>query len=277
MTRRLRLSALALVPSIAAAWAVLSCASFSATDAGGETADAGGADAGFADTAITDETGTPPGADAACNAARYCACQVDAAFCADFDGTGIVEEWDQKTEAGGGMISAVTSERSAPNAMRVVTPVVSGVGVALNANVTKRIQGDVGKLSLAFDIADSLPCAVGVDAVTYVDISALGASGAAVGNTSILATKSGVKVFVKGGPNEYTGLKPFPNTRKWTRVAFVVSSGMLVVTFDDEPAAAPIPFPLTGASFDLRVGLTATSGFGMCAASYDDVVVRVTP
>jgi hypothetical protein len=259
MMRRLRLSVLALVPAIAAGPAVLSCGSFSA--------DGGGADAG---------TGADVGADAACSAARYCACQSAAAFCADFDGPAVVAEWDQKTEAGGGAISAIASDRSAPSALQTVTPAVASA-IALNASVTKRIQGDVAKLSLAFDLADTADCAVGVDSVTYVDVAALDSSGAAAGNTSLLATKSGVKVFVKGGPNESTDLQPLPNTRRWTRVAFAVSSGMLVVTFDGEPAAPPIPFPLSGASFDLRLGVTAMAGSSMCTASYDDVVVRLAP
>jgi hypothetical protein len=272
MTTRLRGGTLAtLVGSVVAGLVAFACGSFSPSDPGAS-------DAGAVPDAGTDGTGgsgIEPERDA-CAGPRYCDCQVGVAFCADFDGPSVVSEWDQNVVTGAGTVAATPSERSAPNALHTTMAAVSSADERGSARVSKRLQGDVASLSLAFDVGAIGLCAMNGDAVHYVEIIAYDVAGKRLENVSLLATKSGLKLFAKGAATEYTDLVPLPNTREWTRVAIVQKGGMLSITYDGQPAGGPVPFSFTSASFDVTFGIAMNgpSAFTACEVEYDNVVLR---
>lgn len=262
---------LALGASLACAAAA--CGNFSATDP--NTSADGSTDA---TRAPADGGADAPGADAGCPAKRACGCVVGATFCADFEGTTVVEEWEVKTEENGGILSFAASDRSAPNALHAATSPLSADGGAsaltAKALVSKTFFNDISKISLSFDMAaPSTPCAMDSDATYFVSL--IPADG--VGSAALLQTKSGPMLYVKGGPNEHTALKPFTNTKMWTHVTMEAMDGMLVVSYDGAPAAGPIPFATTSSAFVLAIGLTNEPAATACSVSYDNVVLRVVP
>ncbi|MDB4935261.1 MAG: hypothetical protein JWP87_2233 [Labilithrix sp.] len=274
MTIRLHSGAFSLASgSCVAALVAIACGSFSASEPVGDP-----------DGGSTSDAGNVPGAEGGSGAdgttaARYCDGRAGAAFCADFDGPTVLTEWDQQMETGAGVLSAISSERSAPNALHATTPAVIAGATPASALVAKRVQGDVATLSLAFDIGATKSCATNGDAVTYVEVITYASGGGTLANFSLLETKSGLKMFVKDGMNEYTDLTPLPNTREWTRVTVEAAGGMLTIAYDGQRAASPIPFTFTSASFDVRVGVNAggPSAYTPCEAEYDNVVVRFAP
>jgi hypothetical protein len=268
---------LALGASLACAAAA--CGNFSATDPSPSVDGSTDAtDATDASSAPADGGADAPGADAGCTAKRACGCVVGATFCADFEGTTVVEEWEVKTEENGGILSFGASDRSAPNALHAATSPLSADGGAFaltaKALVSKTFFDDISKISLSFDMAaPSAPCAMNSDATYFVSLTPADA----VGSAAFLQTKSGPMFFVKGNPNEYTPLKPFTNTKTWTHVTMEAMDGMFVVSYDGAPAANPIPFATTSSSFVLAIGLTNEPAATACTVSYDNVVLRVAP
>ncbi len=255
---------------------VAACGNFSATDPS-PSAD-GSTDATDATSVPADGGADAPGADSGCAAKRACGCVVGATFCADFEGTTVVEEWEVRTEENGGILSFAASDRSAPNALHAVTSPVAADGGAFAATakalVSKTFFSDLSKISLSFDMAaPATPCAMNSDATYFVSL--IPSDG--IGSAALLQTKSGPMFFVKGGPDEYTALKPFTNTKTWTHVTMEARDGMFVVSYDGAPAANPIPFATTSSSFVLAIGLTNEPAATACSVSYDNVVLRVVP
>lgn len=255
---RLGTCALGLALGVAVAAAALACGTFSSADVSAPPADAG--------------------SDARCTGPRACSCVVGAVFCADFEGTTAVEEWELKTEENGGTLSFGASDRSAPHARQAATSPSAAdggpFGATSKAVVAKTFFADVAKVSLSFDMAaPSPPCAKDSDATYFVSL--IPADG--IGSAALLQTKSGPKLFVNGGVNEYTALKLFTNTKTWTHVTMEAKGGMFIVSYDGAPAAAPIPFATTSSAFVLAIGLTNEPAATACAVSYDNVVLRVVP
>lgn len=224
----------------------------------------------------------PPGADGAtsCAASRFCACQMGAAFCSDFDGPTLFEEWDAKQVAGG-MLAAVPSQRSAPNALRVQTPPTDVAGVpTASATLTRHIEGNVAKMTLSIDVSAQNACAHDIEAAVYVELLGLDrpdGAGPGAGKLALLATKSGAKLLVKDGSESYVDLLPPPDTKPWSTLAIVLANGQAQVIVDDRKAADPVEFLLTSTKLDLVIGVTAGPGSDACEATYDNVVVRFAP
>ena len=272
-TKRLGTGVIGLALGVALACAAPACGTFSSADPNAS---------GDAATDATDALGgggmDAPGSDSGCPGARACGCVVDATFCADFEGTTAVEEWEVKTEENGGTLSFVASDRSAPHGLQAATSPVAADGgpfaATAKAVVSKTFFADISKISLSFDMAAPfVPCAKDSDATYFVSL--IPADG--IGSAALLQTKSGPMIFVKGGVNEYTALKLFTNTKTWTHVTMEAKDGMIIVSYDGAPAAAPIPFATTSSAFVLAVGLTNEPAATACAVSYDNVVLRVVP
>jgi hypothetical protein len=247
-----------------AAGALVACSSF------------GGSDGPSADAAVADDAATPDdgasSADASC--ARYCACQSDAAFCADFDTAALLGEWDKMNASDGSVLEAVASDRSPPNALQLSTPAsAEGTGASV---VKKTIVGDVATMSLSFDIAPSM-LSISADAGASTEFVSLttyaeGAPGAIV---ALVTSAAGQQLFIPGGATELTNLLSFPNTRPWVRVHIQVKAGFISVHYDDGPTVGPpAPFPATGDLVQFRLGLSNSGASGASRLAYDNVVVR---
>lgn len=251
------------------------CGSFSETaaPAGGDGGAAGG-DAGEGGGAAGGE------GDGGAAAGTYCAQQTGAAFCSDFDGVELLGEWSTKTEDNGGRLVAMPSPRSAPNGLRASTPAFAAGPLAV-ATLSRRVQGDVSKLSLTFDVSRPSTCVApnSTDAVSYVELRGLDRPGGpdGSGKTALLVTKSGPKLFVKNGEESYVDLVDLPNVKPWATVSLTFGNGTASVAFDGQAAGPPTVFALTSTSFELVLGVTAPPGSGACVIGYDNVVVRLGP
>jgi hypothetical protein len=270
-------SVVGLALGVSAACAAPACGTFSSTDT---------SDPGDSATGAIDATGASEGGgadalanDAGCTASRACGCVVGADFCADFEGTTAVEEWELKAEENGGTLSFVASDRSPPHGLQATTSARAAdgglFGATAKAVVSKTFVGaDIAKISLAFDIAaPTVPCAKDSDATYLVSLFPTGG----VGVTVLLQTKTGPMIYVKGGTDQYTSLKAFTNTKTWTHVTIEASNGTLAVGYDGVPAAAPIPFTVTSSGLALALGLTNEPAATDCTVSYDNVVLRFNP
>ena len=175
----------------------------------------------------------------------------------------------------GGTLTSVVSNRSAPNALLAKTTEAVVGGGLRSATVSKTVQGNIAKMSLAFDLATSGFCARGASGVTYVGLVANGGTGTQA--AALLSTKSGPKVLIKDPAESYRVLADFPNTRPWTRVTLEARNGQLFVEYDGEVAAPPIAFSLTSTSIDVTFGLAASGEVDACDATFDSIVLRLAP
>lgn len=250
---------------VSAGAAIAACSSFSSSDpppsdAGTDTTE----DVAASDASVGD----------AC--ARYCDCQVGAAFCADFDTAALLGEWNITSSSDGSVLAVAPSDRSPPNALDVSTP-ASDAGAG--ASVKTRIAGNMGNLSLSFDVASSMlaqPTAAGVSA-ELVQLSALDGDSGGAGIIALVRTPSGMKLLIPGGTTESTDLPSLPNTRPWVRVHVDVKAGFVTVRYDDGPASTPAaPLPATtSTNFAFRLGLSISGASEASRLTYDNVVLRL--
>jgi hypothetical protein len=216
------------------------------------------------------------GADAACNAPRFCDCHAGATFCTDFDDTDLFGVWNKKNERGGGTLVAGTSDRSSPSALRANAPANATADSV--ATLEKNLVGNVGEMVFEFDMApkkvgatdvpaNTSPGLLTLDGVTFSDNSPT--------RVALLVTKTSPTLFVKNGQDQYTSLPPFP-LKAWTRITLRAHAGFLTVRYDGRIVTAnPIPFPVTSAAPLLTVGVYNPALSTESDVWYDNLVITL--